>query len=100
MATVERLEEREGLFYPYVHIRDEEWLKKTLIVFPSLVRMIADDFTPDDSVFVRSLVNGNDHQKPLLRRAKLDTPNVETAMNSLRSLIENDLKSDKEAFLN
>jgi hypothetical protein len=41
--------ERRGLYYPWVHFHSDDWLKKALIVFPGLVRMVADDQIPNDT---------------------------------------------------
>lgn len=89
--------EREALYYPYVHIRDDDWLKKTLLVFPGVVRMIADDFVPDDGPLVRAL-SQRGGRRQLMRRATLDSKPVRDAQKHLVALLENDLAEQGEPF--
>jgi hypothetical protein len=37
-----------ALYYPYVHIRSERWLKGTLLCVPSVKRIVPEDYTPED----------------------------------------------------
>lgn len=36
--------DRDALYYPYIHIRDANWLKATLLCFPQVRRMVPPDF--------------------------------------------------------
>src|SRR5215210_7177285 len=45
----------DALYYPYIHMRNEDWLKGTLLFFPHIVRMLPSTFTPKDSYFVDQL---------------------------------------------
>ena len=40
--------DRGALFYPYVHVRDDNWLKATLLTFPYLERMVPPGFKVND----------------------------------------------------
>jgi hypothetical protein len=44
--------ERPALYYPYIHVRteDELWLKATLLLHPSVIRMVPRDYAPEDPV--------------------------------------------------
>jgi len=89
-------QERLGLYYPYVHFRDDEWLKKTLLVFPGLQRMVADDQLVFDSQLVAELAHGD---KPLVRRADLHSGSASNAEFDLIALIREDLDRDRDGFL-
>jgi hypothetical protein len=39
---------RAALYYPYVHIRTEHWLKATLLFFPAVKRIVPETYTPED----------------------------------------------------
>ena len=97
-TTANVLEDREALYYPYIHIRDEEWLKKTLLVVAGMARMIGAGFTPDDSPLVKELSTQRHGQKPLLRRANLADPDVMAGQGDLVKLIEEDIARDAKAF--
>lgn len=89
-------QERLGLYYPYVHFRSDEWVKKTLLVFPGLQRMVADDQVLFDSKLVRELAHGDE---PLVRRADLHCGSASNAEFDLIALIQEDLDRDRDGFL-
>ncbi|MGC2194514.1 MAG: hypothetical protein WA628_07550 [Terriglobales bacterium] len=41
--------DRDALYYPYVHIKDVNWLKATLLCFPNVRRMVPLNYQPNDS---------------------------------------------------
>src|SRR5258708_18114780 len=87
--------ERDALYYPYVHIRDVNWLKRTLLIFPHIVRMVPRNFTPDDKLEIRkfaSLTGAGD--QPLLRQADLTTESVAEAHGALLKRIQKDVEDD------
>lgn len=85
--------ERRALYYPWVHFHSDEWVKKALLVFPGLFRMVADAQVPSDTALIHDLrANG------LIRHANLDSPNAIDAQVSLKALIEQDLARDTERF--
>jgi hypothetical protein len=45
--------DRDALYYPYIHIRDANWLKATLLSFPQVRRIVPSDFTLNDPPQVR-----------------------------------------------
>jgi hypothetical protein len=40
MAQQPQLVDRGALYYPFIHVKDEHWLKATLLCFPFLDRMV------------------------------------------------------------
>ena len=64
--------DRDALYYPYVHIRNVEWLKRTLLLFPHVVRMVPRGFLPRDAIDVRDFCEQTGTRgEPPLREAKL-----------------------------
>jgi hypothetical protein len=58
---------RDALYYPYIHVRDVNWLKATLLCFPQVRRMVPTGFSLNDSPEVqefRKLTNA--YGRPLL----------------------------------
>ena len=43
---------RSALYYPYIHIRSEEWLKATLLCIPAVKRMVPDGYDPEDDPWI------------------------------------------------
>jgi hypothetical protein len=37
-----------ALYYPYIHIRSEDWLKTTLLYAPNVRRIVPEGYTPED----------------------------------------------------
>lgn len=52
--------ERPALYYPYIHIRSEHWLKATLLCVPSVKRIVPEAYTPEDppSILKYSQITG------------------------------------------
>jgi len=40
--------DRDALYYPYIHVRDVNWLKATLLCFPQVRRIVPQDFSLQD----------------------------------------------------
>ena len=85
--------ERRALYYPWVHFQSDEWVKKALLVFPGLFRMVADQQVPDDTTLIYDLRGSG-----LIRHANLETPNALEAQRALQGLIEVDLARDAKRF--
>ncbi len=44
-----------GLYYPYIHFRDDAWLKTTALYWPKMHRIVPDGYRTEDSDTVRAL---------------------------------------------
>jgi len=42
-------EPRPALYYPYIHVRSEHWLKATLLCVPAVKRIVPETYEPEDS---------------------------------------------------
>ncbi|MDP9612846.1 DUF6236 family protein [Streptomyces demainii] len=50
--------QRIGLYYPYIHCRDERWLKTAALYWPRLARVVPQDYPVADSDTVKELHDG------------------------------------------
>src|ERR1035437_3666125 len=58
---------RPALYYPYIHIRSENWLKATLLCFPKVFRMIPyGEYAPEDTPQIQRYVRANERGERLL----------------------------------
>jgi hypothetical protein len=84
--------ERDALYYPNIYIHDVDWLKRTLLIFPHVARIVPGSFVPNDVreiwEFERVLGRGD---QPLLRRANLQTSSVWTAQERLAAMLQRDI---------
>jgi hypothetical protein len=95
----EIFQERDALYYPYIHIRDVDWLKRTLLVFPHLVRMVPEKYIPHDDPFVARLSGSQTKRGSLLKPADLKTAGVAAAQDELQRNLEADLEREGQAFI-
>ncbi len=52
--------ERAALYYPYIHIRSEHWLKATLLNFPKVYRMVPiGNYFPEDEDNIKAYTAGD-----------------------------------------
>ena len=49
--------DRDALYYPYIHIRDTNWLKATLLCFPQVRRIVPKDFSLNDRTEVQPFLS-------------------------------------------
>ena len=87
---------KPGLYYPYIKIRNVDWLKGTLLVLPRVYRLVPGDFSPWDDPATKEF---SQPQKgaPLLLPADLGTSSVREAELTLRSRLERD--AEEVSFL-
>jgi hypothetical protein len=81
MTNESPVEDRDALYYPFIHIRDEAWLRSTLLFFPRVVRMTPGNYALQDSEFVRELANTEGRRGPLVDSYRLDSyPSYEAGL--------------------
>jgi hypothetical protein len=94
----------DALNYPYIRVRDVDWLKRSLLVFPHIVRLTpgfergapADDPEIAPFTFPR---NGEDEDDALLRPANLNLPHVQDCQLELRDALRSRLEINPATFL-
>ncbi|HEY6245088.1 MAG TPA: hypothetical protein VIX17_14135 [Pyrinomonadaceae bacterium] len=84
-----------ALYYPYIHIKDLNWLLSNLIIFPCIKRMVPMHFIPRDSNEVRALSEWVGDQEPLLQPAYLFSPRAEQAQSNLAGKLKRDAQNDE-----
>jgi hypothetical protein len=89
----------DALNYPYIRIRDVEWLKRTLLVFPHVARIAPSYGAPEDSPEVTKFRNLMGRRGPLLRNVDLDNTNIWQDQRELKTLIAQALAADRQQFV-
>ena len=79
---------RHALYYPYIHIRDENWLKGTLLAFQQVRRIVPNQFTVKDQAITKPYaeLKGPDGQ-PLLQPVFIGSDQVRESQEWLRDKI-------------
>jgi hypothetical protein len=95
MSTV--IKDTDGLYYPYIHVRDEAWLKATLLYFPHILRMVPPRFETRDSPLVRDLVHlPGARGEPLVGFYRTNTAAIDQAIDRLTSRLMSDIEKSPE----
>jgi hypothetical protein len=79
--------DRPALYYPYIHIRDENWLKGTLLAFQQVRRILPNKFTVKDEAITRPYAELKGPAGPLLEPVFVIAPEIETTQTWLRTRI-------------
>ena len=89
----------DALNYPYIRIRNVEWLKRTLLLFPHVVRISPSYGAPEDSREIATFRRLEGRRGPLLRNVDLDSSNIWNDQLELKKRIEDALSTDPDAFV-
>jgi hypothetical protein len=89
----------DALNYPYIRIRDVDWLKRTLLIFPHVVRITPKVDAPRDEPEVAEFARLKGRRGPLLRRARLQTGFVHKAQEELIRTIQQQIELNPDTFL-
>ncbi|MFD4552471.1 hypothetical protein ACFVXW_41800 [Streptomyces sp. NPDC058251] len=54
-----------GLYFPYVHFRDDAWLKTTALYWPQIARVVSPEYPIHDNATVQALADSLDFLIPL-----------------------------------
>lgn len=89
------MEDRDALYYPFIHVRDVNWLKGTLLCFPHVFRMTPPGFSLNDSQEVRPFGKTKGRQqRPLLDQAELYGGSVASAQRRFLRKLEQDYEEN------
>jgi hypothetical protein len=77
-------EERPALYYPYIHIRDENWLKGALLGFGQVRRIVPKGFALKDQAITRHYSEMSLASGPLLEAVEVDSPEIADTQKWLR----------------
>jgi hypothetical protein len=79
--------DRNALYYPYIHVRDVNWLKATLLCFRQVRRMVPPDFhlndLPELKPYRALAIEVRGEKMPLLTEERTDTAEVYQAQRRL-----------------
>src|SRR5688500_6852097 len=56
-----------ALYYPYIHVRSEHWLKAVLLCMPVVKRIVPDTYTPEDKPNITRYSHTHGPYGPLLQ---------------------------------
>ena len=79
---------RYGLYYPYIHIRDENWLKGTILAFQQVRRLVPHSFTIKDQAITRAYAALEGPAGHLLEPLQVDGPEIRSTQEWLRGKME------------
>ena len=85
------MEHRDALYYPYIHVRNINWLKGTLLCFPHVVRMTPRGFRLKDEKQVRKFSKTLGMQnRPLLDEVPIHGAKVSGAQRRFLNKLHTD----------
>jgi hypothetical protein len=90
--------DRFALYYPYIHLRDSNWAKSTLLWFGQIRRIAPDGFELKDTKEIQELVNEVGPNGPLISSARLFDQEVLMAKQALAEKIMANLDVLRERF--
>ena len=85
---MESLRERPALYYPYIHIRSEHWLKATLLYAPTVTRIVPDGYVPEDAPKISRYAEIEGPHGPLLQAVRASSPTAMDAQHELLSKLQ------------
>lgn len=86
-TTTEPPQKRRALYYPYIHIRDENWLKGTILGFQQVRRIVPVGFATKDAIVTEPYSRLKGPAGPLLAPAPVDYPQMAETQQWLRKKI-------------
>jgi len=92
--------ERPALYYPYIHVRAEQepWLKATLLLHPSVVRMVPPDYEPEDPPNLLTYVKMKGSADKLLNQVSTSYDTAQKAKERLLNHIKKNLAHLKRHY--
>lgn len=88
----------DALNYPYIRVRSADWLKRTLLIFPHVVRMTPFEGAPADDPEIAAFAQFAGRRAPLLRSADLHNTHVYEAQRELVAELRTRLGADERNF--
>lgn len=99
-TTTQYLEDRDAVYYPYIHVRDKQWLNRTLLYFPHLVRMVPRDYRLRDALWVREYFDTlGRRDKPLLQTIDFWQEEVRNVQKVLAAKLQEDIEAQGPPFI-
>ena len=94
MKEKPKVMDRGALYYPFIHVKDENWLKATLLCFPFVDRMVPDGYEVNDNM-VAAFFAGKEGRfgRSMLGRRDLGDPATEHARSVLLENLRDDVNT-------
>jgi hypothetical protein len=93
------VQDRDALYYPYIHIRDLNWLKGTLLCFPQVRRIVPSNFYLNDSEEVQQFMKVKGPRgEPLLTQEYTDYFGYDSDVHHAQIRLLEVLRENAELF--
>lgn len=79
---------RPALYYPYIHIRSERWLKATLLCVPSVKRIVPQEYSPEDEPTITRYTTITGPHGTLLQSVPSYTQAADAAQHRLLDILQ------------
>jgi hypothetical protein len=89
---------RPALYYPYIHIRSEQWLKAVLLCAPSVKRIVPETYVPEDDPIIERYTKIAGPNGTLLQAVAPATAGAMEAQERLLRQFEDDRAAIKRAY--
>jgi len=90
--------DKDALNYPYIRVRSVDWLKRTLLIFPHVLRMTPNWGAPADDPEIRAFMDIEGRRGPLLHGARLNSDHVHKAQSALVHDLAARIEAEGPAF--
>ncbi len=91
---------KDGLYYPYINVRNVNWLKATLLCFPHVLRMVPQGYLRNESPEMREfaeVLGASD--RPLLQAVNVREPQYESAQHKFLNRLRADFEREPDFFI-
>lgn len=89
---------RPALYYPYIHVRSEEWLKATLLYVPVVKRLVPEGYEPEDEPRITPYVTLKGPYGELLQTVPAYTVAADMAQQELLQKIKGRIDRIKKKY--
>ena len=89
---------RPALYYPYIHIRSERWLKATLLCVPTVKRIVPVGYTPEDEPAITAYTTTTGPYGQLLQSVPTDTPAAGNAQGRLLDQLRENARTIRKKY--
>ena len=91
---------KDGLYYPYINVRNVNWLKATLLCFPHVLRMVPQGYIRNEPSEMREFAEilGTSN-RPLLQAVNVREPQYEPVQHQFLNRLRSDFEQDPDFFI-
>lgn len=90
--------EKDCLYYPYIHVRDVDFLKANLLMFPHMQRIVPPQFDLQDNPEIGVFARTEGRRGMLLQEADIFSATVEEKNDALLRKMKEDITKDAGLF--